>query len=79
MALIWTQPLLVCDQDAETAERLVQGCERAGAFWGDSHHGGFSRLPNLPILSKENVLRGIWVKESSHDWIVNTLIIVGNA
>lgn len=38
----------------------------------------FCGLPNLPILSQENVLYGMSVKESSHDLIVSPLIILGH-
>ena len=68
---------LFCEENIETTDHLFYECKFVDVFWNDLYDWLFPKVPNLSILSKENILYGVCVQDSSHDLVINTIIILG--
>ncbi len=61
----------------EKTEHLFYDCKFACAFWEDLHYWLFPKFEDLHVLTKENVLFGLFLKDETHDLAINTIIILG--
>lgn len=66
-----------CTDQIETTDHIFFDCIYACAFWEDFHYWLFPKFEDLPVFNKENVLFGIFVKDGTHDFAINSLIILG--
>lgn len=49
-------------------------CTFACAFWEDFHYWFFPKFEDLPVLTKENLLFGLFLKDETHDLAIHTII-----
>ncbi len=61
-----------CDVAIENTEHLFYDCKFACAFWEDLHYWLFPKFEDLHVLTKENVLCGLFLKDETHDFAINS-------
>lgn len=52
-----------CDEHLDTTEYVFCYCKFASALWEDLHEWLFPNFDNFPVLTKENVIFGIFMND----------------
>ncbi len=61
----------------QNSRRSFYDCTFSCTFWEDLNYCFFLKFEDLPVLTKYNILFGLFLKDETHDLAINTIIILG--